>query len=146
MVTSNVSATVSARLLRRLQLCALLVILPAASLSAYATEYSTRQLGYLFTSPAQRETLDTVREQYQRGLYKGEGTAAEVSGYKFNGLISKQGREQRLWVNGSEAQGRKAGAGRYRLELPPGRIKLKPGQVYQPGSDKVLEAYEHNTP
>jgi|GEM_PF-4907170 len=102
------------------------------------------QLGKLFTSPAQRETLNRVREQYQRGLYKAGEKGGEPQSYKFNGLVSKNGKAKILWVNGSSMapdKTRSNGLGQYQIDLPPGPVKLKPGQAYQPTSASVVEAF-----
>lgn len=102
-------------------------------------------MGYLFTSAAQRETLDTVRDQYQRGSYTEGGEKINQQGYKFNGVISKQGSAKALWVNGnsaSAARSKSNSRGEYRVDLPLGQVQLKPGQIYQPASANVIEAFD----
>ena len=103
------------------------------------------KLGYLFTSESQRETLNTVRDQYQRGLYEEGKETSNQLGYKFNGVISKKGRAKTLWVNGSLVNSAKSSPnvrGEYQIELPLGQVQIKPGQIYQPSNAKVIEAFD----
>ena len=109
------------------------------------TDSQAEKMGYLFTSESQRETLNTVRDQYQRGLYKEGEEAINQLGYKFNGVVSKKGSAKIIWVNGGVSdttQSSPNARGEYRIELPLGRVKIKPGQIYQPASAKVIEAFD----
>lgn len=103
-----------------------------ASLSACNPVYAqTDQMGHLLSSPAQRQLLNTLREQYQRSLYAQAGSG--LDSYTFNGLVSQHGKPQALWVNGNLAAPAKLGAhqrGSYQLQLPTGAVLLKPGQTY----------------
>lgn len=113
-----------------------------AGVSAYSLANAAEPpLGSLFTSPAQREVLNNLRDQYQRGLYKGEDSGIGQSSYKFNGVVSQQGKAKVLWVNGSSrvpTYTRPSRRGEYRVNIPEGQVQLKPGQTYQPASATVI--------
>ena len=117
--------------------CGLLLL----SLSTGASE---ELLGYLFTTPAERENLDKVREQFKRGLYSEEVDKLQVqAGYKFNGIIRHNGKTQQFWLNGDKQNEavKATRGGKYLVDTPAGRINIKPGQIYEPGTGKVIEAY-----
>lgn len=127
------------------------IILCLISLSAlihspsYSESISTKDLNRLFTTTEQRNKLNAVRRQFQKGLYTEENSEDKPqAAYRFNGIIKKQGETETLWLNGISKQGRvdEYEDGRYRLKTPAGQIKIKPGQIYDPKQAKVEEAFK----
>lgn len=110
--------------------------------SAYGYEV---QQGTLFTTPEQRDALESIRDQHKRGLYKVNQDVEVQTGYKFNGLVIKEGDSQRIWLNGSagKQKTKRDKKGLYLIAFPEGQQKrLKPGQVYFPSTNEVLEEFE----
>jgi hypothetical protein len=116
-------------------------------------------LGRLFLTPAQRQVLDSERRALSsKPAGGGDEPVATVQlprYIRFNGLVERSDGLDAAWVNdASTLKGevlpdrlrveiRHLRDGRIRLRLPDGhRVYLKPGQVYDRDSGKVLEGYQ----
>ncbi len=128
------------------------------------------ELGRLFLTPAERETLDRLRHARPITPPPLEASAPaetldELAGeppvpdvpLTVDGFIARSSGASTVWINGAEATaGALAGvgiaAGRLHLErsavrVPltrgPSTVMLKPGQSFDPDSKQVSDAYQH---
>jgi len=142
----------------------------ASALVAFAPANARAEPGFddqrLFTTPQQRARLDDMRARLDgdldgpeeligaTGLPLGEvdQPASEpepepLSEVRVHGFVQRSGGPPALWID--DASGLETGIERGRIDgdsvvvtLPDGRtIRLKPGQVYDPERDAVVEAY-----
>ncbi len=106
------------------------------------------QLGFLFTTPLQREVLNALREKHKNGLYIENNENVKAPIYKFHGFVSKNKKMKKLWVNdqainttGSVLNVKKE----QNIDLPVGRVSIKPGQIYQSSHARIIEGFHVNT-
>lgn len=134
----------------------LLLILPSASMAADA-------MGRLFTTPAERASLDAqrqLRKIQELDAAKPEEVEAapkQQSAISVQGYVKRSdGKKGTVWVNQKPVQedttstdlevGKlKGDSNQVQLKLPTTgkKIKLKAGQVYSPDTDSVSDVNEH---
>jgi len=132
----------------------------------------TAQLtGTLFTSPAQREYLDYLRQDFlarsrERGFDISEAEIPDIPGavaeaaqvpvlYTLGGIVTLRDGTQRIWLNGttlSEAELpsearliRDNGAPALRFTTATGSYVLRPGQTLELTAGSVMENYQRPT-
>lgn len=124
-------------------------------------------LGRLFMTPAQRAALDRARNT-EPAPEIGKPTAADefegispepelsAERVRVDGYVARANGRQTVWVNGVDSyQGNLGEIGidsnQIQLEAPrvrlpigttPGGVLLKPGQSFDPNSDRIIDAYE----
>jgi hypothetical protein len=114
----------------------------------------------LFTSRATRKQLNQAREQYSSLVQGHDVETGEFEEKIFpeihvKGLIVRNDGSSEIWVNDSNTLGksrasrdlqsgaRRIDGQRIRVTLSDGEtVTLKPGQIYTPDSQQVLEAYQ----
>lgn len=133
-------------------LAMLMLLLPVSTQAA-------NNLGRLFLSPAERVSLDRLREispapqgQVQEGgSAEEDAVPAETSPViSINGYVKRSDGKATVWVNGlpvDEAESddikleKNNGSSRVMVKSPTNgqKIKLKPGQYYEPASGKIAD-------
>lgn len=127
---------------------------------AGATAHADDNLGYLFTTPAQRAVLDRVpvRDSSVVGEEPEElGAATPDAGrppIRIDGVVSSSSGKSSVWINGAASNNNakiKTGAirsGKVDVLVGPSGtpITLKPGQSYEPDSGAVRDAASTATP
>jgi hypothetical protein len=106
-------------------------------------------LGRLFTSEQQRQTLETS----DPGLSNSAAPPSESenkAALLLKGFIKNPQGRKIFWLNGAlqdkavnNADIAKSQANRVLIDAKGRRIRLKPGQLYDPAQQQVLDVYEH---
>jgi len=113
-------------------------------------------LGVLFTTPGQRAALDAGEATAMASVDNDKITGSGASTMTLNGtLISSLGKKE-VWINGEPSfYGQPTSANNLRI-LPRNRVRirskptsdahvLKPGQLVNLGSGRVIETYNHTS-
>lgn len=129
-----------------------------AGMSAFAQD--AEEFDRLFTSRATRKQLNQAREQYSSLVQGHDVETGEFEEKIFpeihvKGLVVRNDGSSEIWVNDNNTFGksrasrdlqsgaRRIDGQRIRVTLSDGEtVTLKPGQVYTPDSQQVLEAYQ----
>ena len=138
-----------------------LMILSVLQLVTILTPVSAQNsVGFdrLFTNSATRNQLDQSREQYTAiGPVTDEEDYQETMFPKIElkGLIVRNNGSSDIWLNGSSTLGKdnlsreiqsvakRINREQVQVTLPDGNtVKLKPGQIYTPDSQKILDVYQ----
>ena len=113
------------------------------------------ELGRMFFTPAQRESLDTARKKNIGGnsVNESEQSAAPIpQNVSVNGVIKRSDGKSTIWLNNRAVSDKRSGDinvaagkndGRVRLTLPDGGrgVDLKVGQTVEIPSGTVQESY-----
>lgn len=117
-----------------------------------------------FTTAAVRTQLNQAREQYTAiGPVNDEDEDTDQQTLfpevKVKGMIVRSDGSSEIWLNGASTVGNdnisreirtlteRVGGERVRVTLPDGKaVTLKPGQLYSPDDQRVLEIYQTSTP
>lgn len=114
------------------------------------------ELGRLFTTPSERQHLDQMRSS--GGLMSIPDISATLppadAPVRFNGYVKRSSGRSDAWINGQhagsdQALGRRLGTGNtIRVHVPDSSrtVRIKAGQVMDPFTGRVREAYEAHTP
>ena len=129
----------------------LAIFLAALSISAHAAD----ELGYLFTTPAQRAALDrlslkpgsTVTAPAAEAVAEEEAKEAPLKKVKIGGMIVNSQGKNTTWINqGGNKKVKATGVSGGQVEVTLGTggkpISLKPGQEFDPETGNIREAYE----
>jgi len=132
-------------------------ILPAVAQDA-------SELGRFFTTPAERKQLDQARDQYTSIAQSRDAEAGLSEGRVFpevqvKGLIVRDDGSSEIWVNDGSTIGKnqlsrelksstaRVGRQNVKVTLSDGEhVTLKPGQIYSPDTQQVIEAYQTMMP
>lgn len=133
------------------------------ALAACATVAQAQDLGRLFTTPEERETLEALRRQPPKPQTEAAPvvtptveSAPVVPNVTMNGLVRRSRGPAMVWVNGVtslegdlDSQGIAVDVGALRGTTLPVRIGnaplavgLKPGQTYDTGEAEIREVYQ----
>ena len=131
------------------------------------TATAAEPMGRLFTSPAERSNLDSLRQTKKSDSLKAESPALEVEtvpepivlpdAVNLQGYVKRNdGKQSTVWVNNQALQENSRnkdvtigklsdGSNRVPIKLSANgkRLNLKAGQVYDPESNLVQEARNH---
>lgn len=129
----------------------------ALALLAAAPTATADPYGTLFTTPEQRARLDDARNGgtvTTAALEQGKDATAKPETLKLNGTLVSNFGNKEVWVNGEpRLQGadltgplvQVLNRDRVRLQTSPGAAvhDMKPGQVLDPGTGQLREAWQH---
>ncbi|MBK8162571.1 MAG: hypothetical protein IPK65_05315 [Gammaproteobacteria bacterium] len=109
-----------------------------------------QDLGRLFTSRLERAEIDRMRVAQPRrpdeAAASGGTAAVPFAATRLDGMVRRSGGRDALWLNGyrTELDDGADARSRVRVTLPgTGRIVwMKPGQVFDPATGAVREAYQ----
>ena len=133
-----------------------LMFLPGIAMGADA-------LGRLFTTPAERASLDYLRQTKKIEMHEADKPAhidvapAAPSSFSVQGYVKRSdGKKGTVWVNNSPIQENSSASGiqvgklgrdgnRVELKMPANgkSLHLKAGQTYLPGSDSISDIGAH---
>lgn len=132
----------------------LMIILPGHVAAA--------DLGYLFSTPAERKHLDKLRNTGIKPSFvqpvMTESVAhippLDTKPIKFNGFVKRSNGYADAWINGQhvgsdQALKRQLGSGnKIRIKVPDSRrsVRMKAGQVLDPATGHVHDVYEGEKP
>ena len=129
----------------------LTIFLATLSISAHAAD----ELGYLFTTPAQRAALDrlslkpggTAAAPAAEAVTEEEAKEAPLKKVKIGGMIVNSQGKNTTWINhGGNKKVTATGVSGGRVEVTLGTggkpISLKPGQEFDPETGNIRETYE----
>ncbi|MDH5484758.1 MAG: hypothetical protein OEY43_05920 [Gammaproteobacteria bacterium] len=112
-------------------------------------------LGTLFTSPMERQQLDAMRLRVLAGGTKDDAAAqAKTSKITVKGLVMRNGSKPVVWVNDSNTMkhnrlgnvlvridGIKQQSTKIPVKISQKNIRIKPGQQWDEGSNRVEDIY-----
>ena len=120
--------------------------------------HAADDLGYLFSTPAQRAALDRIPMGKRGGVVEGSDTndaapaesASAAASVKLDGVVRSSTGKTSAWINGatpkenSKYKAGKIDSGNVELVGPSGkRVTLKPGQSFEPESGTVRDTYQN---
>lgn len=135
------------------------VVVLAAALAAAAAAVQARELGRLFTTPAQRAALDQARRDYdpqEAAAAKQAAAGPVVREVTVNGLVLRSSGHNAAWLNGEVMLGDRitaegvrvetesSGGGSVHIVIPgaAGSVRLRPGQKIEVTEGRVLDAWQ----
>jgi len=119
--------------------------------SAIALDYDERSLGKLFTTPAERQKIDSLKSGDTQQAQTQRITPSSI---RVNGVVIRSKGKNTVWVNGERASGNQTVSGVKVLAnsvskkskkvpvLVDGKsVRIKPGQSWSDDTEAVVDSY-----
>ena len=118
--------------------------------TSVAADYSERDLGTLFTTPSERQKIDSSK----RGdVTQTNSRRITPSSITINGMVIRSKGENTVWVNGDKSTGNKTSSGvkvlansvsknnKVRVLVDGKSVRIKPGQSWSEETEAVIDSY-----
>lgn len=114
-----------------------------------AVDYDERQLGKLFTTPAERQKIDSEKRGNAPQLALRRVVPSSV---KINGVIIRSKAKNTVWINGVKSSGNETVGGvkvfadsvsntKIPVLIDGKYVRIKPGQSWSEDTDSIVDSY-----